>query len=578
MQTDIHSVTGEVFFALCKSVDSAVSLGAWLRYKYSHPELASMEISPRDYCSPRDFQSDYAIVSFLSKSKELKTGIDLEEAALLKFTSSEAQCRETNQRFRKLETVRNGRLHGVLHSAQRKISKLLGPFSMFCVTENYGWGPGATTDIPRRRAFVDTKMSETPISVSRSALSMLSHEIGRDLHWSRLILGRDPEGPFSLHPSVFALTDECRIDTVPKNAKTHRVIAVEPRGNSFLQKGFGAYIRQRLRSVGINLDDQTTNQDYARRAYSESLATLDLKAASDTVSKEVVYSLLPYDWAAALDAVRSRRAVMPDKSTIVLEKFSSMGNGFTFELETLIFWALSSAVSEESLGRKGVVAVYGDDIIVDASIATELCLTLQFCGFSVNDQKSFIDGCFFESCGKHYFAGVDVTPAYQKEEVVSVESGIRLGNRLIRLAFRLGGRQFLDSRLRPAWSSVRRNIGMFHLAIPFSDQGDDGWAVPYSEFPFPPTKNRSLWDRDFRSGMGFYCNVLSMAQQEFPGNEPALLAWSLRSGDKGVNPRSWKDELPDPYMGNVKYVPRLAKPRASRRRVIPAGVFSVIWR
>ncbi len=577
MRTDKDSVMDEVFFALCKSVDSAVSLGAWLRYKYSHTELASMDIDPRDYCSIAEFQRDYSVVCFLSKYKGLDTGLDLEKTALLKFTLSESQCKDTNERFRKLASVRNGHLHGVLHSAQRKIAKLLGPFSMFCVSEGYGWGPGATTDIPRRRAFVDTKMSEVPISVSRTALSSLRNEIEHDLHWSWLILGWQPEGPFCLLPSVFVLQDECRIDTVPKNAKTHRVIAVEPRGNSFLQKGYGAYFRQRLRSVGINLDDQTTNQDYARRAWSESLATLDLRAASDTVSKEVVYSLLPYDWAAALDAVRSRRASMPDGSSIVLEKFSSMGNGFTFELETLIFWAISSAVSEASLARKGVVAVYGDDIIVDASVATDVCLTLQFCGFEVNDQKSFLSGCFYESCGKHYFQGTDVTPAYQKEVLDSVESGIRCGNRLIRLAFRLGGRKFLDSRLRPAWSSIRRNFGMFHLAIPFSDSGDDGWSVPYSEFPWPRDLSWHRRDKEFNSGMGIRCKVLHVAQQEFPGNEPALLAWSLRSGSKAARPRSWKDELPDPYLGNVKFVPRLAKPRESHRRVIPAGVFSVIW-
>lgn len=575
MHTDDNSVMGEVFFALCKTIDTPISLGAWLRFKYSQNELASMELNPRNYMSAASFSRDYAVVSLLSKYRDLETGNDLEAEALRKFTLAEDQCRETNLRFRNLATVRNGRLHGVLHSAQRKIAKLLGPFSMFCVSDAYGWGPGATLEIPRRRAYVDTKMCELPISVSRSARSALRAEIEGDLQWSSVILGVQPEGKFCLLDSVFSLREECKVATVPKNAKTHRIIAVEPRGNAFLQKGFGAFIRDRLRTVGINLDNQGANQRLARLAYSSGLATLDLKAASDTVSKEVVYSLLPYDWAASLDAVRSRLAVMPDKSKVVLEKFSSMGNGFTFELETLIFWALASSVSEANQGTKGTVAVYGDDIIVDRAVATELCLTLQFCGFSVNDQKSFIDGPFFESCGKHYFMGDDVTPAYQKEVVDGGISAVRLGNRLIRLAFRLGNERHLDRLIRPAWDAVRRLSGFHHLAIPFGQEADDAWLLPCSEFPHNPRRNRS--DPLFLAGMGFWCKVVKERTYHSPANDKALLAWSLRSGSKDVNPRSAWNEAPLPFDGVMEIVPRVATLIEVKRRVIPVGQFSVLW-
>jgi len=593
MHTDKRSDMGEVFFALCKTIDTPLSLGAWLRYEYSHAELAAMDIRPESYSCATSFALDYAVVSFLSKYKGLNTGIDLEDVALRKFTLAEDQCRETNRRFRNLASVRNGRLHGILHAAQRKIAKLLGPFSMFCVSESYGWGPGATIDLPRRRAYVDTKMCELPISVSRSARSMLRAEIESDLHWSEVILGVRPEGEFCLLDTVFVIKDECRVETVPKNAKTHRIIAVEPRGNSFLQKGFGAFIRDRLRSVGIDLSNQGVNQDLARRAFSEELATLDLRAASDTVSKEVVYSLLPYDWAASLDAVRSRRASMPDGSSVVLEKFSSMGNGFTFELETLIFWALCSAVSELNL-RWGTVAVYGDDIIVDRSIATEVCLVLQFCGFATNDDKSFFDGPFFESCGKHFFHGVDVTPAYQKEEIDSKISGIRLGNRLIRLSHRLGGGTHLCKAVKPSWDAIRRRIGALHLAIPFGREGDDAWVVPASEFPFSPWTFRErvklkvfnskferqpdlvtdMWD----VGMGIRCRVLSERTFSSPAHEKALLAWSLRSGSKAERPRDAWNEAPLPYGGAVKLVPQVATLIEVSRRVIPDGQFGLAWR
>ena len=578
MHSGIHPDMGEIFFALCKTVDSPTSLGAWLRYKYSHSELASMDVNPRSYTCATAFHLDYSVVSLLSKYKGLKTGIDVTAVALQKFKSSEEVCRETNLRFKNLASVRNGRLHSVLHAAQRKIARLLGPFSLFALDRRYGWGPGATVEIPRRRASVDTKICELPITVTRSARSMLHAEMVRDLHWSASILGTIPEGDFCYLPSTFLLTEESRIETVPKNAKTERVIAVEPRGNSFLQKGFGDYFRTKLRSVGVDLDDQGRNQELARRAYSEGFATLDLRAASDTVSKEVVYNLLPYDWAASMDAVRTRRAVMPDGSKVVLEKFSSMGNGFTFELESLIFWALCSAVNDLN-GGWGEVAVYGDDIIVQREIATEVCLTLQFCGFSINDDKSFLDGPFYESCGEHYFQGFEVTPAYQKEPLSSLSEVMRCANRLMRLAFRIGRGQHLDKRVLPAWQAARRFGGAAQqCAIPFGTEGDDGFLVLSSETVHIPPPRK--WEHDLRRPWGedgLRCRVLREPTRRFPGIDRALLAWTLRDRHKSERILTLWDDPPVPYLGIVEFAPRVAKPSVAYRWVIPSVEFSLDW-
>jgi hypothetical protein len=561
-----NAAMDEVFFALCKSIDTPVSLGAWLRYRYSHTELASMDIRPRDYSSTEHFQADYAISSLLSKYKGLETGIDLEAVALQKFKQSEDACGETNRRFRRLETVVNPRLHGYLHSAQRKISKLLGPFSCFAVSESYGWGPGATLEIARRRAFVDSKVCELPITVSRSARSLLRNAIEQDLHWSATVLGHYPEGSYCLLDNVFELREESRVETVPKNAKTHRIIAVEPRGNGFLQKGFGGYIRDRLRTVGVNLDDQTRNQELARQARDMALATLDLRAASDTISKEVVYSLLPYEWAASLDAVRTRRSLLPSGEIVVLEKFSSMGNGFTFELESMIFWALVQSVVDEH-HRGGVVAVYGDDLIFPTDCSTEVCMTLQFCGFTVNDEKSFFDGEFYESCGKHYFGGQEVTPAFQKETLDDISQFIRFGNRLIRLSARLGQWAGLDVRIEPAWRCIRRLGGFNHLSIPLGSQADDGWLVPCSEFHFVANHGDLRVFSEDTANHGIWCRVLSAVPRSFVANDLALLAWSMR---KGV-----VTEVP--YLGEVKTAPERSKLKFSKRRVHPSWEFSLRW-
>ncbi len=555
----------EMFFALCKSVDSPVALGAWLRFKHDQLALARMELNPSDYLDADSFRLDYLVVSLLSKQKGLETGLDLEDEAIKKFTASEAQCKESNDRLRKARSqVLSPETSATLSVAKRKISRVLGTFDRSLLEPGFGWGPGATDDIPRRRAFVDTKLCELPISVTRRALPLLREVISADLHWSACILGvavGDLLGPFCFLDSVFNLTEECIIDTVPKNAKTHRVIAKEPRGNGFLQKGIGAHIRRRLRRVGINLDDQTANQNGAKSAYSEQLATLDLKAASDSMPIELVYELLPLDWAFALDAVRSHKAKMPNGETITLQKFSSMGNGFTFELETLVFWAISSAVvASKSSGDR--VLVYGDDIIVPSAHADEVVQQLAFIGFSVNEDKSFITGNFYESCGKHYFKGCDVTPLYQKETIETEVETLRLANRLIRYGLRFGSGSQLLTELSGAWHSLWRKAKVTRrFQIPLGVEGDDGWLLPGDYFA------RTVQD----ANLGLKCTVMVFRPRRFPANEDALLAWTLRRGVVTQHP----------YGGQVTSSPETTKSiptyQSGTRWVMPSGEFGITW-
>jgi hypothetical protein len=79
------------------------------------------------------------------------------------------------------------------------------------------------------------------------------------------------------------------VDWVPKNYKTDRTIAIEPDWNMFLQKGLGGLLRRRLRRVGQDLNDQSTNRFCAAvGSIDGSLATLDMSMASDTVAYRLV--------------------------------------------------------------------------------------------------------------------------------------------------------------------------------------------------------------------------------------------------------------------------------------------------
>lgn len=215
--------------------------------------------------------------------------------------------------------------------------------------------------------------------------------------------------------------------TVPKKTSIDRCACKEPDINMFLQKGLGNHIRAALRTKGINLNDQSKNRSLARSAsITQDLATIDLSSASDSVTSGLVELLLPEIWFATLDTVRSPTTLI-DGVEHKNEMFSSMGNGFTFELESLLFWALTKATAYFR-GVSGVISVYGDDIIAPSALVEDLMWVLDYFGFSVNSEKSFWTGSFRESCGGHYDNGYDITPFYLRAPIMHLTDVIHMAN------------------------------------------------------------------------------------------------------------------------------------------------------
>lgn len=250
--------------------------------------------------------------------------------------------------------------------------------------------------------------------------------------------------------------------TVPKTTSIDRCACKEPDLNMFMQRGLGARIRKDLRRVGIDLNDQSRNRRYAKSgSQSGLLATLDLSSASDSVCTEFVRLLLPPIWFCALDALRSK-VTMIDGVEHSNEMFSSMGNGFTFELESLLFYTLARATAYFQ-GVSGVISVYGDDLIVPTHLAPDLVFVLNLFGFGVNKDKSFWDGSFRESCGGHYDGGRDITPFYLRKPIETYVDLIHIANSLRKWALidiRVGEGvvDFLDCNAYPLWCALRDGI------------------------------------------------------------------------------------------------------------------------
>jgi len=506
-----------VVLTLCERIDTPRSLAVWLCFKYDQAGLLDLPLPAVANCDTEEFRLDYFITEYLSKYKGLKVPVDPKEVALGRWRSSEVQCRETNLRFRGLRhRPFTGRVEAALFRAQRKIAAVLGTLNVPLVLDGCKWGPGATYDLKRDVATPDKKISRA-ISVTAAALPYLRSVVESDPHWAFCFLGQLPWGQFCLLPNCVTVVRGSRFLTVPKSAKTDRCIAAEPTGNGFLQQGVHSYLRRRLKRFGVNLDDQSINQSLARDAYRDGLSTLDLSAASDSIASELVYHLLPLDWAMFLDSLRSPETYLGGKNGewVRTEKFASMGNAFCFELETLIFWALASSVDEVSGSVHSRISVYGDDIIVPRVAYDSVVEILQVAGFSVNEKKSFKDGYFFESCGKHYHKGIDVTPVYQKEVLSHPSEIIRAHNRLVRLAFRIPGEEkwFLFVK------ALRELTEMWphrpFPRVPYGVSEDGGFLRPLSEFSLDVNH-------------GFRCHVYDFVPRIIGGREDAMYAYKLR--------------------------------------------------
>lgn len=351
------------------------------------------------------------IMALVSKQDFIPLGVDLDKVALEKFHEAEEKCRQTNIRLDNPKSA-DADVSAVFHYAIRKISRLLGDVPTL-TSLDFSFGPGATTSIKRSRSHPRVKL-EDQLACSINLVPLLGRLFDEVPCWVNDHL--DPNTgnvKVSVEPAV--------LQFVPKTSLTKRSICIEPTLNTFFQQGIGRYLKRRLKRAGIDLSDQDRNKSLAKEGSIDgSLATIDLSSASDTISKSLVWQLLPYDWAVLLDALRSPIVSLPDGSQLLLEKFSSMGNSYTFELESLIFWGLAEgcldhlSVSDE---KRNKLSVYGDDIIVPTEAVELLKKVLEYSGFSLNWEKSFTSGSFRESCGADYVRGIDVRPFYLKEKV-----------------------------------------------------------------------------------------------------------------------------------------------------------------
>lgn len=185
-----------------------------------------------------------------------------------------------------------------------------------------------------------------------------------------------------------------RFSSVYKNNEVRRPINIEAMGNLVVQRQIGNWLREELKRLfAIDLDSLADLHRFKIRFPGNS--TIDLKNASDSVLLLLCQFLLPRHVFEYLLRSRSEFVLGPDGAYYQTKKISSMGNGFTFELMTLILVAVARQFDPKA-------SVFGDDIIISDDHAQDLIDVLEGVGFHVNKDKSFIKSKFRESCGANF--------------------------------------------------------------------------------------------------------------------------------------------------------------------------------
>jgi len=374
--------------------------------------LSQSKVAAGAYANPQHAAFWRQVPAFFKKNTAFRSK-DAEAVARTSFMECERKCMQTNSRltlsdddlaeaFGLDELIRRELYWDYLEKMRADLRALLGSFDDFLdsLPSLVELSSGATATTPRHASQPNLRVG-LPYVVQAPKRA-----------WKYVQILLDSWG---VKPREWRDIPYNRVTFVLKNWETDRSIACEAKDALILQLAFGRHAANRLRRWGIDLTTQARNQVLARKASVDGRhATIDLSNASNLVAKALAL-LLPFEWCRYLDDVRA--SCFADPTTgggqIVpraYEMLSSMGNGATFAVETMLFAAACRAVG----AKTGDFLVYGDDIILPSSMADELVGLLGYLGFEVNADKSFLDPDlrFRESCGLDAYAGVDVTPVY----------------------------------------------------------------------------------------------------------------------------------------------------------------------
>lgn len=380
-----------------------------------------------------------------------------------------------------------------LVSRWRAIARsILGEYTESEHFERCSFAKNACLGHPAKRKGLDQKL-KGPFTGSMEHISFLQRYCETDPTLREIL----ETSKLPLHPAP-----SLRLTFVPKSFKALRAIMPDTLTGSFYSSGLGEMIQSRLTHRGLNIN--TLQRKHRRIAMLASrvsgwkgdrwssahrLATVDLSSASDSITPQLLSIILPRKW---FKAVMNGRIpyYLYDGKRYRLSSACTMGLGYTFPLETLVFYVLTRGVAEwygQNAARS--VSVYGDDIIVPTEVLVgngfpSLTSVFRSLHLQINPDKSFWGWCSFrESCGGDYYRGHDVRPA-SPEAVSSTLHDFSYAAFLYKIAnslLRRWPQECIENTLGWISSEVFRTLGEVHV-IPDSFPDTSGLKVTPNTF------------------------------------------------------------------------------------------------
>jgi hypothetical protein len=471
------------------------------------------DIEPWPDITLEQFRALMLAKSFFKKLED-RTNAKADAAALEKFLQTNMECKywllDLDYTASEQQLLGTFKKHVYNFYWKDGLTSILPDFSD--IYDAGGVGPGSSIGAHGNDFF--TKLFSSPLSTTSMGLySAYEHNCQKVPNWADAEKHRYAE--FG-EPTVVTGN---RLSFVPKNHNISRGICTEPTLNMFFQLGVGRHIEKRLSQYfGIRLASQP---DFNRAlAWEGSIdgqySTIDLSCASDSMSWSMLQHVLPPGFAGWLDLFRSPSVTLPDGRVVELNMVSSMGNGFTFPLQTFIFSCVVSAVYEElgiklrrnlhpashvsnmtegchhldprniEVGKVGNWGVFGDDIIVETRAYDLTVRLLNLLGFKINAEKSFSEGWFRESCGGDFFKGHQSRGVYLKSLKTPASRYVAI-NRLNEWTAITG---------IPLKRTVRRLVkSVRYLPVPLAENDDAGIKIPSDLLPdyIDIKKNRTLY-------------------------------------------------------------------------------------
>lgn len=376
--------------------------------------LRGLEICYEDMADSHAFKCVYQTVSLCKRTILLgdsMTTADLESKAISAFIENQSRLAQLNIAIPKHYGPAMSYARGICHD-------ILGEWSTSEFLSLCRHGSHAAVGVPLRRAKLDAKW-ET-LSGSSAHISWFGH----DYLWYH-----DHAREFFAANNMVPIQPVCnlRMTFVPKSYKAVRSITPNTVLGALHSDGLGKMIANRLKRHGLDISSlQEEHRALAKEAsITGELVTCDQSSASDNITRQLLDLLLPQRWLDELSLGRIDTVTLPDGTSTHLESFCTMGIGFTFALQTLVFYAIARGIEYQFASsrlknrlleaKRGTsVSCYGDDLIFARELWPFFRALAPKLGLVVNQDKTYADGYFRESCGGDYHRGVDVRPFQPK--------------------------------------------------------------------------------------------------------------------------------------------------------------------